>query len=121
MAMLWRSSLINVSIIEEDRQYFHIQCVLPDQSRFLLTSVYAIPHSNLRSVLWTKLKGMATSINIPWLVIGDFNDILASSERSGGVRSNSHRIKWFNDRVVDCGLSDLGFQGPRFTWKGRRW
>ncbi|KAI9127554.1 hypothetical protein K1719_000547 [Acacia pycnantha] len=86
MVMLWRSSSINVSIIEENRQFFLVLCELPDHSRFLLTSVYAIPHSNLRSVLWSKLKGMAAAINQPWLVIGDFNDILTSSERSGGAR-----------------------------------
>ncbi|KAI9126004.1 hypothetical protein K1719_003422 [Acacia pycnantha] len=99
MAMIWKSSSIKVQIIDTNRQFFHVECELPDRPPFLLTSVYAIPHSNLRSILWSKLKGMSASITLPWVVLGDFNDIMAASERIGGVRCNHQRLKWFAEKI----------------------
>ncbi|KAK4282132.1 hypothetical protein QN277_013544 [Acacia crassicarpa] len=118
MAMLWKSNCIKVQLIDTDRQFFHARCELPDPLLFFLTPIYAIPHSNLRSILWSKLKVLSAAISLPWIVLGDFNDIMSASERVGGVRCNPQRLKWFSDRSTECGLSDMGFQGPRFTWKG---
>ncbi|KAI9106569.1 hypothetical protein K1719_022097 [Acacia pycnantha] len=94
MAMIWKSSCIKVHLIDTNRQFFHEECELPDRTYFLLTSVYVVPHLNLRS----KLKVMSASILLPWIVLGDFNDIMAASERIGGVRCNTHSLKWFSDR-----------------------
>lgn len=31
-----------------------------------------------------------------------------------------NRCNAFNDMMISCGLSDLGFQGPAFTWCKKR-
>lgn len=51
-------------------------------------------------------------------MFGDFNDITSPSEKVGGRSCNLNRISWFQDRIDDCKLLDLGFLGPKFTWKG---
>ncbi|KAI9106682.1 hypothetical protein K1719_022210 [Acacia pycnantha] len=114
------NSVSRVEVVSEDRQYIHVKCAFPGRSEFMLTAVYAVPHSNLRSLLWAKMKQFADSILTPWMAIGDFNDILALDERVGASVRNLRRIAWFNDRIRECGLSDLGFKGPKFTWKGPR-
>lgn len=68
--------------------------------------------------LWNKLRILVATIPKLWVLIGDFNDILHPSKRNRGVQSNNNRIKVFTDRILECGLFDLGFKGPRFTWKG---
>ncbi|XP_028778230.1 uncharacterized protein LOC114734750 [Neltuma alba] len=85
---------------------------------FLLTAIYTVPHSNLRKALWEDLKSLSSITSESWVVCGDFNDIMSSSERMGGRKINIRRIAWFNDQIKACALSDLGFKGPRFTWKG---
>lgn len=65
LAMVWNSSRISVSILEVDRQYFHLQCQIPQIEPFLLTSVYVLPHSNFRSVLWGNLMRLSAGINGP--------------------------------------------------------
>ncbi|KAK4286586.1 hypothetical protein QN277_003122 [Acacia crassicarpa] len=89
-------------------------------SVFLLTCVYALPHSGLRMTLWDKLKLLAGRINLPWAVWGDFNDILTPNERIGGAGVSHGRINWFQNRTQECNLVDLGASGPKFTWKGPR-
>ncbi|KAI9077273.1 hypothetical protein K1719_040717 [Acacia pycnantha] len=55
LAMAWKSSLISVTIMEENRQFFHLHCQSSAFSSFFLTAVNAIPHSNFRSELWSNL------------------------------------------------------------------
>ena len=51
-----------------------------------------------------------------WLCLGDFNEVLVSSEKLGGnLRQNSF-MQTFQHTLETCELSDLGFNGPKYTW-----
>ncbi|CAN1178327.1 LINE-1 retrotransposable element ORF2 protein [Linum perenne] len=52
----------------------------------------------------------------PWVVVGDFNSILSAEDKRGGAGFVRARNKSFIDTVDLCGLSDLPFHGPKFTW-----
>ncbi|KAJ1383082.1 Ribonuclease H domain [Sesbania bispinosa] len=47
------------------------------------SGIYARPTFSLRNQLWEHLRGIRDDINIPWTLIGDFNDVLFSSEQHG--------------------------------------
>ncbi|KAI9082440.1 hypothetical protein K1719_035583 [Acacia pycnantha] len=91
LAAFWDSSAIPISVVEEDRQFLHFRCSIPGNPEFLLTSIYALPHSNFQSTLWDNLKTLSREISLPWAVFGDFNDIMSLYERVGGRRGNSER------------------------------
>ncbi|XP_057432516.1 uncharacterized protein LOC130725290 [Lotus japonicus] len=55
----------------------------------------------------------------PWLVIGDFNAYLTAFDKSGGANLNLSSMQRFQECLLSCGLSDMGFKGPPFTWEGR--
>ncbi|KAG8503914.1 hypothetical protein CXB51_001863 [Gossypium anomalum] len=62
--------------------------------------------------------GFSGGIWIGWknsVAIGDFNAILSSFEKSGGM-SKSRRCPFFGDFVDKVELHDLGYRGPPFTW-----
>ncbi|KAI9118317.1 hypothetical protein K1719_010649 [Acacia pycnantha] len=120
MVIAWKSSNIQVSVLEEDSQFFHIKCHNASIPVFFLTAIYAFPHSNHREVLWQKLWRFSQGISDPWSVVGDFNDICSMDERIGGRNGDARRMRWFCDRINECGLADLGASGPRMTWKGPR-
>ncbi|KAI9112215.1 hypothetical protein K1719_016738 [Acacia pycnantha] len=90
LAIAWKSSSIVVTILEEHRQIFHLHCQSSASPLFFLTAVYVIPHSNLRSELWSNLLRI------------------------------SHGVTLLGERVNDCGLVDMGSFGPRMTWNGSR-
>ncbi|XP_028800180.1 uncharacterized protein LOC114755464 [Neltuma alba] len=120
LVMAWRSDRVRISVLSSNKHFIHARCDFEGFPSFLLTAVYVIPHSNLRQALWNDLKVLSTDISEPWVVYGDFNDIADASERVGGRIASQNRIKWFNDRIIDCCLNDLNFKGPKFTWKGRK-
>jgi endonuclease/exonuclease/phosphatase family metal-dependent hydrolase len=58
--------------------------------------------------------------NLPWVTIGDFNEILYSHEKEGGNTHPQHFMQAFHDAMNDCNLEDIGFSGDPFTWcRGR--
>ena len=63
------------------------------------------------------MKNLSTLHDIPWVCIGDFNEVLKHDEHDGiGLRSQS-QIQGFRDAVDVCGLIDLGFKGTKWTYE----
>jgi hypothetical protein len=53
----------------------------------------------------------------PWLCSGDFNEILHSWEKEGGVPRQQIHMDRFKQALEFCELDDLGFAGDAFTWR----
>ena len=53
---------------------------------------------------------------MPWVCIGDFNEILSSDEKSGGVPKPLGPMQEFQNTLLHCDLDDLGYHGYRYTW-----
>lgn len=59
-------------------------------------------------------------MNVPWLVVGDFNQVLHAAEKKGGRRQLRSDLEQLCRTVDECHLIDIGFSGPRFTWSNMR-
>ena len=57
---------------------------------------------------------------MPWVCLGDFNEILYASEKSEGPERSQQQMDGFRRVVNACGFHDLGFKGPEFTWCNRK-
>lgn len=81
-----------------------------EQNVWRFTGFYGNPNSSSRIFSW-KLLGRLNSIpelqHLPWLIGGDFNEILYESEKSGGSLRSMSQISAFRDVINSCMLSDL--------------
>lgn len=115
---LWDMSNWNVEILESSSQMVHLRVSWKGQPKWLLTVVYANPYYVRRQSLWDELVRIAEAHDEPWAVLGDFNCILADSERKGGAEVPSNRGRMvFRRMVQDCNLIDAGYQGSPYTWR----
>ena len=64
-----------------------------------------------------RLKGLSP---LPWLCIGDFNEIMHPNEKSGGNDRNVSMISEFREVVYECNLLDMGYKGHPYTWSNRQ-
>ena len=87
---------------------------------WLLSAIYASPRLAERRILWENLKTMAHLHNLPWLMLGDFNEVLCDDDKFGGNHVNLNRALEFKNCLDECNMVDLGFTGPKFTWTNRR-
>lgn len=80
-----------------------------------LTGMYASPTYSKRLELWHHLSSLKDTITGPWMIIGDFNEIILPSEQKGGT-FNQSRAEALNRTLNDCNLIDVSTKGATFTW-----
>lgn len=121
LVVLWNADLINVTEMRISEQEIHclIQ-VSPTKPFWLLSAIYASRHYQLRDMLWNSLINLHINNDLSWLIGGDFNEILESRDKFGGLPINNNRADKFANFMHSCNLLDLGFQGSRFTWTNKQ-
>ena len=75
----------------------------------LTSSVYGEAQVSERHKTWDLLKDICGDSPLPWLCIGDFNEVLRSDEHVGIGRRSASQIQGFRDTVDVCNLIDLGY------------
>ncbi|KAK8686348.1 hypothetical protein V6N13_125373 [Hibiscus sabdariffa] len=68
-----------------------------------------------RHVLWHCFCLLHAQITEPWVIIGDFNATPYASDRNGCASSTTPNTD-FQNTIFYCGLHDMDFHGPSFTW-----
>jgi hypothetical protein len=56
-------------------------------------------------------------MSLPWLVLGDFTEILFNYEKEGGRPRSQQAMQAFHVALTDCELEDMGYIGDIFTWR----
>lgn len=111
---------MNVEAISLDDQFINVLVQYHNCIPWLLTTVYASPNPIFRLDLWEYLTRLGQVVSIPWILIGDFNQILYGDEKKGGNPISCRRLEPFQRMVSSCELIDMGFSGPKFTWTNMR-
>ena len=64
--------------------------------------------------------GDVTSVHsqssLPWLCVGDFNEIISDEEKMGGALRPTRQMENFKQSLYDCNLHAVPIIGPFFTW-----
>lgn len=52
---------------------------------WLCTGLYASPYHSVRPSIWNHLCDLSSSVSDPWLILGDFNEIISPLEQKGVI------------------------------------
>lgn len=85
-----------------------------------MTFFYGYPERARHRDSWILLRFLSRQSSLPWVVIGDFNDILRDSEKKGRCRHPNWLINGFREALGDSGLTDMAMEGHPFTWERSR-
>ena len=112
---------MQMKIISKSLQMITCLVKLPFQScEFGVSFVYGSNCRKERRLLWGELETtscLPQLYGLPWIVTGDFNEIISPSEHSRADQSTSSRgMRDFRECLQRCSLSDLQFSGTSFTW-----
>jgi len=98
---------------------YHIDAIVSEAGGdpWRLTCVYGEAQVSETFKTWDLLKHIKSSSPLPWLCIGDFNEVLHRSEHSGVQERIYTQIAGFREMVDVCGLYDLGYEGRSWTYE----
>ncbi|KAF4348514.1 hypothetical protein F8388_008285 [Cannabis sativa] len=81
-----------------------------------LTCFYGHPEASHRVFSWKLLRDICNETQGAWLCVGDFNEIVSLTEKSGGRLRSSEAMEAFKEVLDDCQLIDFGSIKHDFTW-----
>ncbi|XP_021828885.1 uncharacterized protein LOC110769256, partial [Prunus avium] len=116
--LMWDDSRVKVEIIGTHDQAISACISWPGQTPWIFTAVYAKPCGFKRDKLWEYLSFVEGCHNLPWLLAGDFNDMLNKSDKLGGAPIR--RLRGFKPWFDQHAMCDLGFSGPKYTWTNKK-
>ncbi|XP_014751193.1 uncharacterized protein LOC106865542 [Brachypodium distachyon] len=85
-----------------------------------LTCVYGELRTENRQRMWNTIVDLKNRSNLPWLVVGHFNEVLWQHEHMSETKRPEPQIRVFRDTLESCGLVDLGFTGVPFTFNNNQ-
>jgi endonuclease/exonuclease/phosphatase family metal-dependent hydrolase len=117
--MLWKRE-ISIQQVFSSPKYIDVHIDEGQGRKWRPTGIYGEPRWEDKYKTWDKMRELKHDSTLPWLILGDFNEIMFSHEKEGGNQRPSAFMQAFRDALMDCDLEDLGFQGEKFTWKRGR-
>ncbi|XP_059446325.1 uncharacterized protein LOC132177864 [Corylus avellana] len=120
LALFWKDDGV-VEIQNYSRR--HINATIRSEygaQPWTLTGFYGNPDVSKRKESWNLLQHLRSLSCNKWMCVGDFNEILADSEKVGANKRPRWQIRAFQQAMEACQLYDLGFVGPKFTWSNKR-
>jgi hypothetical protein len=119
---LWWSEDVKVDLINFSPH--HIDVIVHEEKviKWRSTFVYGEPCGQLRPDFWKLLKRIKTNgyENLPWLMLGDFNEAMWQSEHFSVTKRNERRMQDFRDTMQFCDLHDLGYKGLPWTYNNKQ-
>ncbi|KAK9749853.1 hypothetical protein RND81_02G155300 [Saponaria officinalis] len=120
VAILWKEE-IRVEIISSTAHHLDVKVMgLFGEHKWRLKGFCGWADSEQNHLSWQLLRDIQEFSSLPWLVAGDFNQILFGEEKKRGVPRSQRKMEEFREALDDCGLKDIGCEGQPFTWCNKR-
>ena len=119
LALFWKTDS-NVDVQSFSDRYIDAIIDHGVNDAWWFTGFYGDPNTASREDSWSLLRTLHNRSNLPWLCIGDFNEILLADEKQGWLDRPERQMQGFREALDYYRLRDLGFNGYPFTWCNRR-
>jgi hypothetical protein len=119
LALFWSKSLA-VSLHAYSSHIIDVVVNPVGGTAWRATFLYGEPKLELLHEFWNKMRFLKTQWDGSWICARDFNEVLVAKEHLGVTDRSEAQMVEFRERLDDCGLSDLGYSGPWFTWSNKQ-
>ncbi|KAM1691034.1 hypothetical protein ACFXTN_029871 [Malus domestica] len=118
---LWWDDSVQVEMIDSSKHFIDAKCdFVYSQCVFRFTRVYRTSYRAEKAEFWRGMIQKFDPDSIPWICGGDFNELLWGHKKSGGAEVGYNRPRYLEEFMCKLEIMDLGFNDPKFTWRGTR-
>ncbi|KAF8106337.1 hypothetical protein N665_0143s0008 [Sinapis alba] len=123
--IVWRLTVRMTPVYKSDQIITCSVLLLGQQEEFFCSFIYVYNTVEERKKLWNDIRSHYDAPLFKgkkWMLMGDYNKILEGEKHSSFEVSPRIPLgmRDFQEVVRHCGLTDMSYQGPRFTWCNKR-
>ncbi|KAG2328022.1 hypothetical protein Bca52824_010750 [Brassica carinata] len=118
LAVMWKECC-RVEILQANKRIIDMKVQWQDKS-FYLSCIYGEPVKCKSNEVWERITRIGVDRSGPWVMTGDFNEILDPSEKLGGTERDPDDGKEFKQMISACGMGNIKYTGYQFSWAGTR-
>jgi len=115
LALLWKTEVV-IDTNTYSPHHIDTQVLIPSGQPWRLTGIYGYSDEQQKPETCRLLRHLHSRSTLPWMCIGNYNEILCFSEKNGRLPKPLPPMFEFQSALLFCGLIDLGYSGYRFTW-----
>lgn len=117
ICVLGNPNKVKLCVVSMGEQSIHvrIECCASNIV-FFASFIYDLNIIVQRRSLWIDLKAFGDCCDQPWILLGDFNNVLSQEKKKGGLNVKNYEIIDFVDCVAHLDLLELRFVGCFYTW-----
>lgn len=116
LAIFWRSN-VKCQVSGYSQNHIDIQSLENGCVAWRLTCFYGFLERSRRRNSWDLIRQLAGVSQVPWLIVGDFNDLLHKSDKWGVHDHPQSLMDGFRSAIEDSALAELELCGGKFTWE----
>lgn len=116
--VLWNSSKVNVSIIHKEQRF--IGLLYRDNllnQEFIVVFIYGPAQRAQKAHFWEELENFCKTLDKPFIVMSDFNEIASLEDKMGGTRPTNDWFQTIADFKYNTDTRFIPFKGNKFTWR----
>lgn len=118
LALLW-SQEVSLTVLTHSNNFIDA-LVSFKGPKVHMSFVYGEPDVARRQSVWDAISGYAADRSSPWLLTGDFNEILDNTEKSKGPARPERSFTAFREFIAQNDLFDLQHTGSFLSWHGKQ-
>ena len=101
LALLWKKAE-EFFLLGFSQNHIDMAVLENNTPQWRIMGFYGHPDRSQRGVTWDLLRMLSTTLDLPWCVIGDFNDICNNEEKRGTIPHPPQLIRNFYEALHDC-------------------
>ena len=75
-----------------------------------MTGFYENLETSSRKESWSFLRFLNSQYQMPWMCLGDFNEIVSTREKSEGPNRAQQQMEGFREAIDFCGFHDISLK-----------
>lgn len=92
---------------------------LDNKIQYYATIVYALNQLEKRKTLWDHIDRLGDNMSMPWIVMGDYNNVLTFNDIIGGNHVAINKYKELVEMIQKNGLYEAPSKGSHYTWSNK--
>lgn len=118
--IMWDDQTVDIKLVSMSDQYIHCEIYELDREHIQWTTcIYAHNTFEQRRTLWKNIEQITLQQTGPWMVIGDFNNVLTLNDIIGGHLVMRSGYADLEDMMNVTSLFEKDMVGDYFTWSNK--